>query len=179
MTLHQNRNGIFKDLIESDNIYESVKKFPDRKLLPATDDNPYFEHNTDFSDLNIANIKESFSQTDRALISLAQRPVAESTLVILLLQTILLSALLIFLPIYVKFRKDPVIKKVKKGKYILYFALLGLGYIIIEICLIQKFTLFLGQPVYTMLTIISTMLIFSGIGSMLLGKSHCAYLKVK
>jgi hypothetical protein len=48
----------------------------------------------------------------------------------------------------------------------LYFALLGLGYIIIEICLIQKFTLFLGQPVYTMLTVISTMLIFSGIGSM-------------
>lgn len=161
------QEGIFKDLIESNNIYETVKKYPGRKLLPATDDNPYFEHNTDFKDLNIANIKESFSQTDRAMISLAQRPVAESTLVILLIQTILLSALLIFLPIYVKFRKDPEIRKVKKGKYILYFALLGLGYIIIEICLIQKFTLFLGQPVYTMLTIISTMLIFSGIGSML------------
>ena len=48
--------------------------------------------------------------------------------------------------------------------------MLGLGYIIIEICLIQKFTLFLGQPVYTMLTVISTMLIFSGIGSMLSDK---------
>ncbi len=104
------------------------------------------------------------------MLSLVQKPVAESTLVILLVQTVLISALLIFLPIYVKFRKDPEIKNVKKGRYITYFALLGLGYIIIEICLIQKFTLFLGQPVYTMLTVISTMLIFSGIGSILSNK---------
>ena len=165
------QDGIFKDIIESDNIYETVKKYPGRKLLPATDDNPYFEHNTDFGSLDFKTIKESFSQTDRAIITLVQKPVAESTLLVLLLQTIVLSALLILLPIYIKFRKDPNAKNVKKGKYILYFALLGLGYIIIEICLIQKFTLFLGQPVYTMLTIISTMLIFSGIGSALSGKT--------
>jgi hypothetical protein len=117
-------------------------------------------------DVGFSNIKESFSQTDRAMISLVQKPVAEATLIVLLLQTVVLSGLLIFLPIYVKFRKDPATKDVKKGKYLTYFALLGLGYIIIEICLIQKFTFFLGQPVYTMLTVISTMLIFSGIGSM-------------
>ncbi|MBZ0203357.1 MAG: hypothetical protein K8I03_10120 [Ignavibacteria bacterium] len=161
------QEGIFNDIVQSDDIYETVKRYPDRKLLPATDNNPYFEHNTDFSDLNIANIKESFSQTDRALVTMSQRPIAESTLVVLLLQTILISGLLIFLPIYIRTRKDQEFKKMKKGKYLLYFALLGLGYIIIEICLIQKFTLLLGQPVYTMLTVISTMLIFSGIGSML------------
>jgi hypothetical protein len=160
------QEGIFKDIVESDNITETAKKYPNMRLLPATDDNPYFEHMTDFTDVGINTIKESFSQTDRAIITLANKPVAESTLIVLLAQTILLSALLIFLPIYVKFRKDPAIKNVKKGKYIIYFALLGLGYIIIEICLIQKFTLLLGQPVYTMLTVISTMLIFSGIGSM-------------
>lgn len=160
------QDGIFKDIVESDNIYETVKKYPDMRLLPATDDNPYFEHKTDFTDIGFSTIKESFSQTDRAIVTLANKPVAESTLIVLLLQTILISALLIFLPIWLKFRKDPATKNVKKGKYILYFALLGLGYIIIEICLIQKFTLFLGQPVYTMLTVISTMLIFSGIGSM-------------
>ena len=161
------QTGIFNDIVLSDNPEDVYQKYPTLKLMPATDDNPYFEHNTDFSDLNLTNIKESFSQTDRAMISLVKYPVAESTLVILLAQTVILSALLIFLPIYIRFRKDPAIKDVKKGKYILYFALLGLGYIIIEICLIQKFTLFLGQPVYTMLTVISTMLIFSGIGSML------------
>jgi len=159
-------DGIFKDIIESDNIYETVKKYPDIKLLPATDDNPYFEHTTDFTDIGLGSIKESFSQSDRAMITMIQKPVAESTLIVLMLQTILISALLIFLPIYLKSRKDKEAKKIKKGKYITYFALLGLGYIIIEICLIQRFTLFLGQPVYTMLTVISTMLLFSGIGSM-------------
>jgi len=165
-----NQDGIFKDIVQSNSIDEIAGKYPDIKLYPATDDKPYFEHNTDFTSINFSKIKESFSQGDRAMLSLVQKPVAESTLVILLLQTVVLSALLIFLPIYLRFRKDPEIRKVKKGKYITYFALLGLGYIIIEICLIQKFTLFLGQPVYTMLTIISTMLIFSGIGSMLSDK---------
>lgn len=159
-------DGIFKDIIESDNIYETVKKYPDIKLLPATDDNPYFEHTTDFTEIGLGSIKESFSQGDRAMISMIQKPIAESTLIVLMLQTILISALLIFLPIYLKSRKDKDTQKIKKGKYVTYFALLGLGYIIIEICLIQRFTLFLGQPVYTMLTVISTMLIFSGIGSM-------------
>jgi len=164
------QDGIFKDIIESNSIIDIAGKYPERRLIPATDDNPYFEHNTDFTKLSFTNIKESFSQGERGMLSLVQKPAAESTLVILLVQTVLISALLIFLPIYVKFRKDPEIKNVKKGKYITYFALLGLGYIIIEICLIQKFTLFLGQPVYTMLTVISTMLIFSGIGSMLSNK---------
>ncbi len=159
------QDGIYKDLIESGNITETVKKYPG-KLLPATDDNPYFEHQTDFKDLNLATVKESFSQSDRAIISLQQRPVAESTLIILLLQAGIIAAVLILLPLYIKFRKNPELKNIKKSKYILYFAALGLGYIMIEICLIQKFTLFLGQPVYTMLTIISSMLIFSGIGSM-------------
>lgn len=66
------------------------------RLLPATDDNPYFEHMTDFTDVGFGQIKESFSQTDRAIITLANKPVAESTLIVLLAQTILISALLIF-----------------------------------------------------------------------------------
>lgn len=159
------QDGIYKELIESDNLPETIKKFP-VNLAPATDDNPYFEHMTNFSDISYSNIIEAFSQRERAIISLAQKPVAESTLITILIQAFLISLILIFLPIYVKFRKNEELKNIKKGKYILYFSALGLGYIMIEICLIQKFTLFLGEPVYTLLTVISTMLIFSGIGSM-------------
>ncbi len=160
------QDGIYKDLINSDNLNEIIKKFP-MNLTPASDDKPYFEHMTNFSDLSFTNIKEAFSQKDRAVISMVQKPVAESTLVVLLLQAVIFSLAFILLPIYIKFRKNPELGNIKKGKYILYFSALGLGYIMIEICLIQKFTLFLGEPVYTLLTVISTMLIFSGIGSML------------
>ncbi len=159
------QDGIYKDLIESNNIYETVKKYPGN-LLPATDDNPYFEHMTKFSDLKPANIKEAFSQDDRAIIALVQKPVAESTLVVLFIQVLIISGLLIFLPIWLKFRKNADYKTIKKLPYLLYFAALGIAYIMIEICLIQNFTLFLGQPVYTMLTVISSMLIFSGLGSL-------------
>jgi spermidine synthase len=160
------QDGIYKDLIESDNLKETIKKYP-MNLAPASDDNPYFEHMTNFSDLSWANIRESFSQTDRAIITLVQKPVAESTLLVILFQAVLISLILIFVPLYFKFRKNEVFKNIKKTKYILYFSALGLAYIMIEICLIQKFTLFLGQPVYTLLTVISSMLIFSGLGSML------------
>jgi len=161
------QDGIYKNLVEQDDIYETIKQYP-VNLMPATDDNPYFEHITKFSDLNMQSIKESFSQTDRAIIALANKPAAESTLVVLLLQAVVIAALLIFLPIYLRFRNKEGSSLIKnKFKIFAYFALLGLGYIMIEICLIQKFTLLLGQPVYTMLTVICSMLIFSGIGSML------------
>ncbi len=49
----------------------------------------------------------------------------------------------------------------------LYFALLGLGYLFIEIPLIQRFILFLGHPAYAMTAVLFSLLFFSGIGSLL------------
>ena len=54
--------------------------------------------------------------------------------------------------------------------YIFYFACLGLGFMLVEIPMIQKFILFLGQPLYAIAVILSSMLIFSGIGSFLSAK---------
>ncbi len=54
--------------------------------------------------------------------------------------------------------------------YLLYFACLGLGFMFVEIPLIQKFILFLGQPLYAIGLILSTLLIASGIGSLLAGR---------
>ncbi|HPJ45676.1 MAG TPA: hypothetical protein PL017_06220 [Tenuifilaceae bacterium] len=47
----------------------------------------------------------------------------------------------------------------------LYFAFLGIGYMLIEISLIQKSILILGNPVFASALIISSMLCFSAIGS--------------
>jgi predicted membrane-bound spermidine synthase len=49
--------------------------------------------------------------------------------------------------------------------FLLYFFFIGAGYILIEVALIQKFVLFLGQPVYALTCVIFTMLLSSGIGS--------------
>jgi hypothetical protein len=47
-----------------------------------------------------------------------------------------------------------------------YFGLLGLGFLFVEIPLIQRFILFLGQPVYAFAAVATTLLLFSGLGSL-------------
>jgi hypothetical protein len=49
--------------------------------------------------------------------------------------------------------------------FLLYFLLIGTGYILIEVALIQKFVLFLGHPTYALTVVIFSMLLSSGLGS--------------
>lgn len=51
-----------------------------------------------------------------------------------------------------------------------YFACLGLGFIVIEVGLLQRLILLLGQPVYALAVILSTMLLASGCGSFVAGR---------
>ena len=50
-------------------------------------------------------------------------------------------------------------------RFLLYFVCVGVGYILIQVALIQKFVLFLGHPTYALTVIIFSMLISSGAGS--------------
>ena len=50
---------------------------------------------------------------------------------------------------------------------LMYFALLGLGFLFIEIPLVQRFILFVGKPVYALAVVLFGLLLFSGLGSML------------
>ncbi len=49
--------------------------------------------------------------------------------------------------------------------FLLYFVAIGAGYILVQVALIQKFVLFLGQPTYALTVIIFSMLVSSGLGS--------------
>ena len=50
---------------------------------------------------------------------------------------------------------------------LLYFVAIGLGYIAVEITLIQRLVLFLGHPIYAMTVVVFLMLLASGAGSMM------------
>ncbi|MBX7046066.1 MAG: hypothetical protein K1X86_09530 [Ignavibacteria bacterium] len=156
------QEGYYKQLIESENIDNEINSSK-LNITPATDDKPFFDRNIGFSNLSFDGIKETFSQDDKAILALKDKPVAETTLLAILVQTVLISFILILLPLRI-FRKDKSGEPVDK-KFLIYFACLGLGYIMLQICMIQKFTLLLGQPVFTLLTVVSTMLVASGIGS--------------
>lgn len=49
--------------------------------------------------------------------------------------------------------------------FLFYFLAIGVGYILIEVALIQKFVLFLGHPTYALTVVIFSMLVSSGFGS--------------
>ncbi len=55
-----------------------------------------------------------------------------------------------------------------------YFAALGLGFLLLEIVLIQRFVLFLGFPTYALSVVLFSLLVFTGIGSMLSSRLRAA-----
>ncbi len=52
-----------------------------------------------------------------------------------------------------------------KAWTLLYFSGLGIGYLFVEMVLIQRFVLYLGHPIYAVAAVLAAILLFSGIGS--------------
>lgn len=66
-------------------------------------------------------------------------------------------------PPVIRQRSSPVL-------WTIYFCCLGLGFITIELVLIQRFNLYLGYPVYSLSVVLFTMLLASSVGSLAGGK---------
>lgn len=58
----------------------------------------------------------------------------------------------------------------RPGKAILLFSLLGTGFMLVEISLVQKFILFLGQPVLSLAALLFSLLVGAGVGSLYSGR---------
>src|SRR6478672_719499 len=158
----------------SDSIYERLLTAPDLRTVyasekaqiePATDDRPFFNQHTRWSSINRKTFQDIFTQNRGARMALEDRPVAEVTLLFLLVQSIVIAGILILLPL-IKFARQG-LGAPNRGSFLVYFAGLGLGFIMIEIALLQRFTLFLGQPVYTFAVVLAALLVFTGIGAAL------------
>lgn len=55
------------------------------------------------------------------------------------------------------------------GLFIVYFSSLGVGYMLLEVALLQKFILFLGYPTRALAVILFSLLLSSGVGSLVSG----------
>jgi len=163
----------------SDSIYHRLLTAPELRTVyasesaqiePATDDRPFFNQHTRWSTINWKTFQDIFTQNSprKTRMALEDRPIAEVTLIVLLVQSIVVAAVLILLPL-LKFSRQG-LRVPHRGSFLIYFAGLGLGFIMIEIALLQRFTLFLGQPVYTFAVVLAALLIFTGIGAALSDK---------
>ncbi len=159
------------------NIYDSVLTTRDLsgfyqnypfEIAPATDNQPFFNHHTRWSTLNFQAFKDIFSQQKMGRMALEDKPIAEVSLIILLIQVLLISALAILLPLW-RFSTTGLQTK-SIFPFLFYFSGLGIGFIFIEIVMIQLFSLLLGEPVYTFAIVLSALLLFTGAGAFISGK---------
>jgi len=167
------------------NIFDTIVTAKDKKALyksvpfeiaPATDDRPFFNQRLRWSSIGIKHFTEVFSEKDTRA-ALEDQPIAEITLLTILAQSVLIATLLIILPLFRYARQG--LKFNDRWKYLIYFACLGLGFIMIEMAFIQRFTLYLGQPVYTLAVIIAGLLLFTGLGSYLTNKLNISTANLK
>jgi hypothetical protein len=148
-------------------------------INPVRDDNPFFSYY-----LKLKNIKEIY----KIMGGKWQYFIEEGYILpAVFIQVLFLSLILILLPAF--FSKPP-LSYFKKGGLnnnyspenfnkipplliLPYFALLGIGFMFVEISLIQKIILPLENPPYAAATVLTSILISSGIGSLLSHRVSC------
>jgi predicted membrane-bound spermidine synthase len=81
---------------------------------------------------------------------------------VLLLLVVFLIVFFIFLPVLGTLPRATVLRATPD---LLFFAAIGLGYMLIEISQMQRFMLFLGHPTYTLAVVLFVLLLSSGAGS--------------
>lgn len=86
-----------------------------------------------------------------------------------LLRTLLAGLIVVWLLVFFKHLLN---KKLRKP--ILFFSVIGMAFMIIEVSSIQRYVLFLGHPMYAISIVLSSLLIGSGIGS-LISRSHLLF----
>jgi SAM-dependent methyltransferase len=134
-------------------------------IEPVTDDRPFFNQHVRWSSLGLAALRDVLGQGRGARMALEDRPVVEVTLLFLLAQTTLLAALLLLWPLRRFSRTGLPLSRTLP--VMAYFAALGLGFIFVELALLQRYTLYLGQPVVALTVVLAALLLSSGLGSIL------------
>ena len=123
-------------------------------IKPATDNQPYFSQFLQWKTISL--LGNLFGNQ-----SLPFFEVGYLLLYLTFIQIILLAILFIVIPLFkIGFKGG------NKFKTLFYFSGLGLGYMFIEIILIQRFTLYFGNVIYAAALVVCLMLISSGFGSL-------------
>jgi hypothetical protein len=153
---------------EGDNSVTKVATLPDGELSayidaypydisPITDDGPFFWHFARFGDV-ISGFGDPVNRFD------SEVAIGERVILLLLAIATVMAAVFLLLP-FVTMRK--VWRSLpRKGTSALYFTALGLGFMFFEITLIQRLTLFLGYPTYSLTVTLASLLIFTGVGAL-------------
>ncbi len=147
----------FKSIINTEERRQFIENYL-FDIKPVYDENPFPHYY-----LKIENIKEIYNLMGRKWLYFLEEGYLTPLVFLIILS---LSVVMIFLPVFFKTRFER-FKQSELLPVLFYFAMLGLGFMFIEVTLIQKHILILENPAYSLSLVLTTILISSGIGSML------------
>jgi len=145
-------NGIGGLLKEKD--FFSRYKFD---ISPTSDERPYFYH---FFKWNT--FSEIFSLRGSGGLYLMEW--GYLILVASLILALFASVVLILLPLISYRNSKSVLKVFGKTKVLVYFFALGIAFLFLEITFMQRFILYLSNPIYSAAVVLSSFLVFAGLG---------------
>ncbi len=151
-------------LAQGDEVDAFFEAYP-YEVGPITDDAPFFWHFTSFKTV-VGDFTHSVAVDDPDVLEVGG--IGERVLILLLIVATGFAAVFLLLP-FVAIRKI-FVGLPRKGRSALYFASLGFGFIFFEVTLIQRLTLFLGYPTYSLTVTLASILLFTGVGALLSGR---------
>jgi len=127
-------------------------------IRPASDDRPYFSHF-----LKWETLPELLALRGRGGMPLLEW--GYLVLVVTLALALLVGFLVVILPLWFRRHADEVPRGIR-WRLLAYFPAVGVAFMFIEIAFIQKFILFLHDPLYAVSVVLCAFLVFAGLGSL-------------
>ena len=131
-------------------------------VSPATDDRPFF-----FNMLRPRDWLKDKDEVDKLDVAFLGNVQATQTLVYATLVSVLLTLVTIFWPLR---RAGGLLPEIPRKDLIAagaYFALIGLGFMFVEIGLLSRLNVMLGHPTLSLAVLLGGIILFTGIGSLL------------
>src|SRR5262245_34216146 len=151
-------NPFLSGIVKSSSVPEldAAIRHPIFDFTPPTDERPFF-----FNTLKPSSFHRAFDVPHDGVIAGNLR--ATWTLVLLF---IIATILVIGIIIWPLFRSGlPTMESSSFVMSVAYFGMIGVGYMLIQIPFLQRFSVYLGHPTYTFAIILFSMICFTGIGS--------------
>ncbi len=149
------KDPIFATIANGKNLESFYKDFPG-EISPTTDNKPFFFQRFKFSYLfakeKYAMMGDAFDINSKGVVVLA----------VLIFTMLGLSIGTIFIPLIAR---SAGFNYRANAKFLVYFASIGLGFMMVEISQLQRLSLFLGHPTYSLSVVLFSLLIGSGLGS--------------
>jgi hypothetical protein len=143
-------------------------------LTPPDDSRPFF-----FNMLPMRTWLSSRDDHNALDLSFLGNLQATQTLLYAVLASLLLSLATLVLPMRSRLGDLAVLPRADVGAALAYFALIGLGFMFVEIGLLSRLSVFLGHPTLALAVVLGGIILFTGVGSLLsstidVGKRHWA-----